>query len=171
MILPTLNPASTDEAQILKARGGDAEMLSNLAVEAKGHWPYSQEQIERWRPELAVTSEEIDTGIAFIAYRCERPVGFYLIDTKGHEARLEHLWVRPQAIGGGVGKSRLRHALQQAAEKGFDTLEIDADPHAEPFYLACGARREGEIPAPIEGKHNRVRPQLRIHNHAGAVQE
>jgi GNAT superfamily N-acetyltransferase len=153
---------STQALRIQKATGVDAEMLSKLAVESKSHWSYSREQIEKWRADLAVTPDDVDAGIAFIAYQCASPVGFYLIDIKSEEARLEHLWVKPQAIGGGVGTSLLSHALQQAAEKRFEELRIDADPRAEPFYLACGARREGEIPAPIQGEDDRARPQLGI---------
>jgi hypothetical protein len=37
---------------------------------------------------------------------------------------------------------------------------IDADPHAEAFYRACGALRIGGVAAPIDGQPQRVRPQL-----------
>jgi len=39
-------------------------------------------------------------------------------------------------------------------------VTVDADPNAESFYLACGADRCGEVPAPIRGEPGRVRPQL-----------
>jgi hypothetical protein len=46
------------------------------------------------------------------------------------------------------------------AVAGGNALAIDADPNAEAFYLAKGARRIGEIAAPIEGHPDRVRPQM-----------
>jgi hypothetical protein len=45
---------------------------------------------------------------------------------------------------------------------GASGLLIDADPNAELFYIACGATRFGEIPAPITGQPDRVRPQLEL---------
>ena len=45
-------------------------------------------------------------------------------------------------------------------DDGVANLAIDADPNAEAFYLANGARRVGEDAAPIEGLPGRTRPQL-----------
>jgi hypothetical protein len=39
-------------------------------------------------------------------------------------------------------------------------LRVDADPHAERFYLACGAVSIGTVAAPIAGQPDRVRPQF-----------
>jgi hypothetical protein len=54
----------------------------------------------------------------------------------------------------------LSAALREVHAAGLDQLQIDADPNAEPFYVACGARRVGERPAPIAAQPLRVRPQL-----------
>ncbi|WP_425441239.1 hypothetical protein [Ruania alba] len=37
----------------------------------------------------------------------------------------------------------MRHALSSAADRGFRSLVLDADPGAEPFYAAHGAERIG----------------------------
>lgn len=75
------------------------------------------------------------------------------------EARLGWLFVDPDAIGSGVGQALLRTALTRAAERGIDALELDSDPHAEPFYLAHGAERIGAAPPRSTG---RTLPRLRI---------
>jgi hypothetical protein len=45
----------------------EAPVLSALALAAKQYWPYSQQDIERWRPLLAVTAEEIAANPTFVA--------------------------------------------------------------------------------------------------------
>ena len=57
------------------------------------------------------------------------------------------LFVDPPAIGSGAGRLLYRHVLETAGRLGFTRLTIDADPYAEPFYLAMGARRIGTAPS------------------------
>lgn len=57
------------------------------------------------------------------------------------------LFVAPEAIGGGVGRLLYRHVPREAGRLGFTRLAIEADPHAEAFYLAMGAQRIGDAPS------------------------
>jgi hypothetical protein len=43
-----------------------------------------------------------------------------------------------------VGRTLLREAVTQARARGALIVEIQADPHAEAFYVRAGARRIGE---------------------------
>jgi len=63
-------------------------------------------------------------------------------------------------MGRRVGSALLAHALQLARAGGARELHIDADPHAEAFYVSHGAVRVAQVGAPIEGQPQRVRPQL-----------
>jgi hypothetical protein len=65
-------------------------------------------------------------------------------------AELAGLFVDPAAIGTGVGRLLLRHAIAIAAELGIVTLEIDSDPFAEPFYRHAGAVRAGDSPSTVD---------------------
>jgi hypothetical protein len=40
-----------------------------------------------------------------------------------------------------------RHAVLVAGRLGFERITLEADPGAEPFYLAMGARRIGSVPS------------------------
>jgi GNAT superfamily N-acetyltransferase len=62
----------------------------------------------------------------------------------------------------GIGRALLGHAVSTARGGGASTIAIDVDPNAEPFYLACGARREGVVAAPVSDNPARVRPQLTL---------
>lgn len=70
------------------------------------------------------------------------------------------MFVEPDAIGRGVGRTLFEHTVAQARRLGFTALTIDADPNAEPFYVAMGALRIGATPSgSIPG---RELPLLRI---------
>jgi hypothetical protein len=62
----------------------------------------------------------------------------------------------------GIRRALLAHAVNTACLAGASSIVIDADPNAEPFYVACGAVRQGIVAAPIAGDPARVRPQLSL---------
>jgi hypothetical protein len=61
-----------------------------------------------------------------------------------------------------MGRALFAHAASTAAQGGADALVLDADPNADAFYLACGARQMGWIPAPMPGAPERQLPQFRL---------
>ena len=148
--------------RIRPALESEASALSALAVDAKRYWPYPAEDIERWRPLLAVTGADIAANPTFVAEIDDVVVGFYMLVPDAKAWALEHLWVSPLFARRGIGRALLTHAASAAQHAGAASIVIDADPNAEPFYVACGAVRDGIIPAPIETDPARVRPQLSL---------
>lgn len=149
------------------ARVGEAALLSGIAHASKAHWPYPAVQLARWRDDLRVEPAQIDARYARVAEASAGEVaGFSIIvppaTGTGGDWLLDHLWVLPGHTGLGIGRALLEAARQLAAAQGASAMHIDADPHAEAFYLAHGAQRIGTIAAPIEGQPGRVRPQLRL---------
>jgi len=147
---------------IRRALGSEASALSALAVDAKQYWPYAADDIERWRPLLAVTAADIATNPAFVAELDATVVGFYLLVPGATIWTLEHLWISPRFARRGIGRALLMHAVSTAQCAGAMAIAIDADPHAEGFYIACGAVREGVVAAPIASDPGRIRPQLSL---------
>ena len=72
---------------------------------------------------------------------------------------LDHLWILPEAMGRGIGRTLFRHALTQARRLGCRAVQIEADPNAEGFYVRMGARRTGVTLSTIE-KQSRELPLL-----------
>ncbi|HQR78018.1 MAG TPA: GNAT family N-acetyltransferase [Burkholderiaceae bacterium] len=144
-----------------KARPDEAEFLTNLVMEAKAHWGYSAEQLEAWRPSLAVSAEQLWSQPAFVL-EADSVVGFYSLHVVEGTCELDNLWVVPSEVGRGYGRKLLAHAVNVARSMGLRELLIDADPNAENFYVHCGATVAGAVPAPIEGQPGRTRPQLRL---------
>jgi ribosomal protein S18 acetylase RimI-like enzyme len=148
--------------QIRIAKTSEAALLSSLAVAAKRHWGYSADTMKRWEPDLTVSVDSIQFNPTFVAEENGIVLGFYMLSIDDDLWELEHLWVAPARMREGIGKSLLMHAAAQIRASGGTVLNIDADPNAEIFYAACGARRVGEVPAPIHGQDKRVRPLLEL---------
>src|SRR5262245_39068962 len=128
--------------QIARANPGDASTLSEIAWEAKAFWGYPSEWMEQWRDQLTITPGFIATHETFVGTIDQEIVAFHALLQAQRSMRLEHLWVRPTRIGQGIGRALFRHAAARAAALGANTLTIEGDPHAAPFY-----RRMGAVPA------------------------
>jgi GNAT superfamily N-acetyltransferase len=147
-------------------RLSDLPSLDGIAMAAKAHWGYTPEQLAVWRKDLTVSPESLALRPICVAEEDGFAVGFVQLATDLNPWELDGLWVHPKHIGKGTGKALLRWARNMAAQAGQSELAIDADPHAQGFYLACGANVVGSIKAPIPGNPERVRPQLRLRTSA-----
>ena len=147
--------------EIRQAAASEAGILSALAVEAKAHWGYSRETLESWNDQLQISASDAASKPIYVGSVDGEVAGFYSLAPSEAAWELDNLWVAPKFMRRGVGRALLAHALEVAFRAGASSVTVDADPHAESFYLSCGAVRTGEVLAPISGQPNRVRPQLR----------
>ncbi len=147
--------------KIIRARPRDAARLSEIALAAKSYWKYPAHWLEQWQLLLTVTPEDIRTHETYAAVEDGTRVGFYLLAGEPPVMTLEHLWVVPERIGQGIGRKLLLHAMAQARSLGALALDIEADPHAEGFYLHMGAHRRGERTYTLDGQARSL-PLLRM---------
>lgn len=147
--------------QIRRARPDEAGMLTEIAHAAKRHWGYPENWIEQWQSDLTITPEFIAENEMYVATIDEEVLGCCAIAFSEGVAELEHMWIRPQHMGTGVGRALFLHAKERAARLEIPVLEISADPNAEGFYERMGARRIGEIKSEIDGQP-RVLPRLSV---------
>ena len=154
------NHAASLKYNIRRARPDESGALSALAEMAKSYWGYSREQLALWADELRLTPESIASEPTFVAEHDGELAGVVQLCTTRPCWSLECLWVHPTAIRQGVGSLLIDQAVAYARAQGRAEIDIDADPNAEGFYLRLGARRVGEVRAPIDGEPGRMRPQL-----------
>jgi GNAT superfamily N-acetyltransferase len=128
---------------IVRAKPEDASTLTRIAGEAKRHWGYPEEWMERWRDLLTIRPEQVQTGEIYCASVAGETVGFYGLRRDGGVLWLEHLWVLPTMMGRGVGRGLFHHAVERTRALGFESLRIESDPNAEGFYQRMAARRVG----------------------------
>jgi N-acetylglutamate synthase-like GNAT family acetyltransferase len=133
--------------RIRAARGEEAAILSELALRSKAHWGYDETFMEKCREELTLRAAEVEARRTVVAEREGRIIGFVTLQGEPPVGELGMLFVDPPAIGQGVGRLLFEHVLAAARGLGFVRLTLDADPHAEAFYLAMGATRVGTVPS------------------------
>lgn len=112
--------------------------------------------MEQWRELLTITPEFITRHDTFIALIEQQLVGFHALVERRDAIYLEHLWVAPEQIRRGIGRALFQHAVQQATARKAARLTIEADPHAEPFYLRMGARRVGVVGSELDGERREL---------------
>ncbi len=144
------------------ATPSDVSDLTEIAHEAKRHWNYPEAWIAVWSPELSFEPESLTTMRVVLAEEHGRVEGFCGLTPGTARWQVEHLWIRPSAMGRGVGRMLFDDAVAYARCQGAAVLAIESDPHAEGFYLRMGATRVGAIAAPAEGDPNRSLPVLEL---------
>jgi GNAT superfamily N-acetyltransferase len=137
--------------RIERAIPGHAGELSRIAFASKKHWGYPAGWMEAWSDALRIDPEQIAFNPTYAAVRDEEIVGFYLLRTGKESAVLEHLWIRPDQIGEGIGRRLFEHAVEQARVLGAKFIEIESDPNAEGFYCRLGAQRIRTVHGSVAG--------------------
>jgi GNAT superfamily N-acetyltransferase len=147
---------------IRHAQPSEAEQLTAIAHAAKRHWGYPDRWIEEWKPDLTITPDFIADNEVFVAIMNDAIAGCCALVVTGALAEIEHMWIRPEYMGSGVGRALFEHARDRARELQLPVLELSADPNAEGFYERMGAKRIGDVPAGMSGATTRVLPRMRI---------
>jgi GNAT superfamily N-acetyltransferase len=137
-----------DEPVIRPARAGEAATLSALALRSKAHWGYDAAFMERVRPILTFSEDDLVASPVYVLDAGGTALGMYRLTGAPPTGELEDLWLLPDAIGHGSGRRMFQHALATARTLGFEELTIEAEPNAEGFYAAMGATRVGERRSP-----------------------
>ncbi len=151
---------------IVRATPDLAGALTEISLAAKRYWKYPESWIEAWTPQLTIPPEYVAACPTYVAIEQGAPVGFYALvlwpAAAGQlRAQLDHLWLRPDWIGHGLGRALFEHAVATARQLGSAHLFFEAEPNAEPFYSHMGARRTGERIGEIEGQP-RVLPLMEL---------
>jgi len=146
---------------IRRAKPDEADVLTEIAHAAKRHWGYPESWIQQWTTDLTITSKFIAKNEMYVAINAEEIVGCCALAFNGSLAELEHMWIKPEHIGAGVGQALFQHVKERAAKLKIPALELSADPNAEGFYERMGATRIGEVRSEIEGQP-RILPRMAV---------
>jgi len=148
--------------EIRRATSSDSDRATDLARRAKAHWGYPAEWLAAWDGDLAITAADIDQHRTFVASLDGEIVGMCQLQEGERGAMLEHVWVDPNCHGRGIGRALVEHALSAAQ----GVIAVVSDPNAEDFYVKLGARRVGEVNAPMPGAPARTLPLLEFERRA-----
>lgn len=123
----------------------DLEMMSALCLKSKAVWGYDAEFLAACRDELTFRPSALTTTEIALACKAGKLIGVVQWDKKLPVCELLKLFVDPGCIGQGIGKQMFNWATTSAAQAGADTMHIEADPNAVPFYTAMGAELIGAV--------------------------
>lgn len=142
-------------ARIRTAHPAEAATLTELALAAKAHWGYPASFMARCRPALTIDDAMIRDRLFRLAENTAGEIlGFYGFEPEPDGIGLSHLFVRPEAIGGGIGRALWRDAVAEARRVVEDSagrcLIVIGDPHAAGFYRRMGAVPAGAVPSEVE---------------------
>ena len=148
---------------IRQAKPEEYETLTQISFAAKKYWNYPQEYFDVWKDELTISEYYVKDNTVFVAEADGEPTAYYSIvevkeefmegSTKVEKGFwLEHMFVRPQFIGKGIGRAMYGHMKEHCRAMGIDRVRIFADPYAKGFYERMGAQYIEERPSSIEGR-------------------
>jgi len=146
--------------QIRRATADDADALSDLAHRAKAHWGYPAHWMREWDAQLTIIPGYLELHDVWVSERDGTIVGMCALEDRGDRCNLEHVWVEPSLHGKVVGRALVMHALSEARSRQVAAVELLSDPFATGFYERLGARRIGEVPAPMPGARDRTLPKF-----------
>jgi GNAT superfamily N-acetyltransferase len=157
-----------DTFDIRKAKLGEETILSELSFSSKSYWNYPPDYMKRWKPELTISGEYLSNNVVFVLESKNEILAYYSIVNlrepnvigeieieKG--TWLEHMFVRPDMIGKGLGKRLFMHMTDFCKMNSISEIKILSDPNSKGFYQKMGCKYIFEYPSTIK---NRTTPYM-----------
>jgi GNAT superfamily N-acetyltransferase len=155
---------------IRRAKKFEADELTRISFASKGYWGYPQAYFDIWLDELTIGSDYIRKNNVFVYESGEAIIGYYaLVELEGalevsgviikKGFWLEHMFLEPEHIGIGIGRSMFDHLHKYCRTNGIAEVGILADPNARGFYEKMGCEYVNEYPSTIK---DRTTPYLRL---------
>ena len=138
---------------ICKARTEDHVLLTELTIQSKAHWNYSQTQINSWAEVLTISAEYIDKNDVFKLVSDDQLIGYYsFYATSESEVLLDNMFISPKFIGKGLGRMLLIDFLSRVKAEGYADVLLYSDPNSEGFYRHFNFDVIGQEETTIEGR-------------------
>ncbi len=140
--------------QIRYAKPEEAEILTDLIWRSKASWGYPREWLESWRELLTITPEMIESMISLIAEDQGKIMGFWAREPLSYSEKPSRgfLFIEPAVMGTGCGRQLFQAMKSELIQRNVYSFSLEADPHAEDFYLKMGGKKIAEIESSIPGR-------------------
>ncbi|MEH6630758.1 MAG: GNAT family N-acetyltransferase [Halopseudomonas aestusnigri] len=136
-----------------KATVDDLALLCSIANQAKGHWNYSQDFLDKCRVYFKeeFTEDYLERSHTYLIMKSDKVVGMgALLMDEEEGPMLDQFWLLPEHIGKGYGKKAFELFTDKAKQLGWSSLTVISDVYAEGFYLAMGTKRIGELKSEVQ---------------------
>lgn len=138
--------------RVRRATADDRTMLDELTLAGVRHWGHHENHPEAYQGlvhMLAQESDPQDHPVFVFEDDQDEVVGFYELRDRGDHMELLRMFLRPELIGRGLGRTLWEHAVIEA-RRTHNRLLIESDPGATGFYRAMGAEPVGRF-EPVPG--------------------
>ncbi|MCR3921886.1 MAG: GNAT family N-acetyltransferase [Firmicutes bacterium] len=146
--------------EIRRAKVGEGNLLSEIAMRSKAFWDYDMSFIAKCKDALTVLDITIADDYVYVMENKQKICGFFCLIVTGEKRELDSLFLEPAYIGKGYGRVLWHYMLNLTKEIGIKDFTIEADPYAEGFYTKMGAIRIGEVVSTV--LVNRKLPLLKM---------
>jgi len=143
----------------------EADILTQLTLESKRYWGYSEEFVMDWAKYLNMQAEYIEKNMVVVAEENGEICGYVSIieEQQSHIVTigehtisggffLDNLFIHPSYICKGLGKRLLTIAFEYCAEKKIHLLHLYSDVNAKGFYEKMRALYVGEAAVGTTGR-------------------
>ncbi len=89
---------------IRRAKGGEANILTNIAINSEAYWGYDEDYMENFKNTYRISESYISNYPTFLIEDNEIIVGFYGILMNEGETELEYFFIDTKYIGKGYGR-------------------------------------------------------------------
>ena len=128
------------------AKLSDFDLLKSICIRSKGYWGHSKEWLDELSAFFEVNEDYVVKGWIRLVLLDGEVIGFYGFELEElGKLKLDHLWLLPDFIGGGIGRTVWLEVLAHAKREGFESFVLDSDPDAAGFYERMGAEKIGEV--------------------------
>jgi GNAT superfamily N-acetyltransferase len=128
-------------------RDEEAPAISEFCLRSKAVWGYDAAFLEACRAELTVTPAHFARDACRVAEIGGVITGFAQLRVIGTAADLVMLFVAPDGLRAGVGRTLFRWAAETARDAGAAALSVESDPGAAGFYRRMGMVEDGVVPS------------------------
>ncbi len=143
-----------DTMHVEKANCDDHLIITKITKKSKAHWGYSDDQMRLWDDELTVKPQDFDRMQFYKLIVNSRIIAYYAYNEQSASSiKLESLFVLPGFIGLGLGKLLLSDLMKRLQRTSYQKIILDADPHAEEFYLKQGFKIIGQKKTSIKNRY------------------
>lgn len=105
--------------------------------------------------------DESNTTVHFVAYQEDAPVGAArLRQYAPNTGKAERVAVLQEARGLGIGAELMNKLTKKARDLGYNKIKLNAQLHAEPFYVRLGFVRKGNVFMEADIEHIAMEKEL-----------
>ncbi|MFD1051689.1 GNAT family N-acetyltransferase, partial [Kibdelosporangium lantanae] len=115
--------------------------MSALVMRSKAYWGYDDAFLASCADELRLRPDDVEPRRTTVLEQGGTVLGVSTLEGVAPDGVLGLLFVAPEAIRNGIGRTLYEHTLAEAERLGFTRVTIESDYNAVGFYLAMGARR------------------------------